>query len=37
MAVLETTFASGKEGRVLPLPLTEAERRAYQERELKII
>ncbi len=33
MAVLETTFASGKEGRVLSLPLTSGERRAYQERE----
>jgi predicted dehydrogenase len=37
MAVLETTFASGKEGRVLPLPLTEAERSAYQERERKTV
>jgi predicted dehydrogenase len=26
MAILETTFASDKEGRVLPLPLTPKER-----------
>ena len=33
MAVLETTFHSGKEGRVLPLPLTSEERQAYGTRE----
>jgi predicted dehydrogenase len=33
MAVLETTFASSERGRVLPLPLTAEERRAYEERE----
>lgn len=33
MAILETTFASGKEGRILPLPLTEDERNAYKTRE----
>lgn len=33
MAVLETTYASAAEGKVLPLPLTEEERAAYQKRE----
>ncbi|MEG9437239.1 oxidoreductase [Edaphobacter sp. HDX4] len=33
MAVLETTFASSEQGRILPLPLTAEERRAYEERE----
>ncbi len=33
MAVLETTYASGTQGRVLPLPLTDQEREAYQQRE----
>lgn len=33
MALLETTVASGKQGKVLPLPLTQQERQAYQERE----
>ncbi|QNI35369.1 oxidoreductase [Edaphobacter albus] len=33
MALLETSFASGKQGKVLPLLLTEAERQAYQEQE----
>jgi predicted dehydrogenase len=35
MALLEASFASGKQGKVLPLPLTEEERKAYQERESK--
>lgn len=33
MAVLETTFASNEQGRVLPLPLTNDERGAYKKRE----
>jgi predicted dehydrogenase len=33
MAVLEATFASNEQGRVLPLPLTAEERHAYEERE----
>ena len=33
MALLETSFASGKQGKVLPLPLTPEERQAYQKRE----
>ena len=33
MAILETTFASGAQGKVLPIPLTEEEREAYQKRE----
>jgi predicted dehydrogenase len=33
MAVLETTFASGEQGKLLPLPLTAEERRAYEQRE----
>ncbi len=33
MAVLETTYASGSQGRVLPLPLTGEEREAYNTRE----
>jgi predicted dehydrogenase len=33
MAVLETTFASGEQGRVLPLLLTDEERNAYKIRE----
>jgi predicted dehydrogenase len=35
MAVLETTFASAAQGKVLPLPLTQEERVAYQVREPK--
>jgi predicted dehydrogenase len=33
MAVLEATFASGSQGRVLQLPLTTEERHAYQQKE----
>lgn len=33
MAVLETTFASGAQDKLLPIPLTTEERAAYQERE----
>jgi predicted dehydrogenase len=33
MAVLETTFHSGKEGRTLSLPLSAEERHAYKTRE----
>ena len=33
MAVLETTFHSGREGRLLPLSLTVEERNAYKTRE----
>jgi predicted dehydrogenase len=33
MAVLETTFASGREGKLLTPPLTEEERNAYEARE----
>lgn len=33
MAVLETTYASAQQGKVLPLPLTAEEHRAYLDRE----
>jgi predicted dehydrogenase len=33
MAILETTFASDSQGKVLPIPLTEEEREAYRKRE----
>jgi hypothetical protein len=33
MAVLETTFASGAQGKLLSIPITVEERRAYEERE----
>ncbi len=33
MAILETSFASGAQGKLLPVPLTPEERAAYQERE----
>jgi predicted dehydrogenase len=33
MAVLETTFASGREGKLLTPPLTDEERNAYEARE----
>lgn len=36
MAILETTFASGREGKLLTLPLTEEERNAYEAREQKL-
>ncbi|SFR98661.1 Predicted dehydrogenase [Granulicella pectinivorans] len=32
MAILETTFASGREGRTLPLPLTEEERHDWKTK-----
>jgi len=33
MATLETSFASGEQGKVLPIPLSDKERAAYKERE----
>jgi predicted dehydrogenase len=33
MATLETTFASGEQGRLLPVLLSEEERRSVQEKE----
>jgi predicted dehydrogenase len=33
MAILETTFASGEQGRILPIPLTPEEQEAYRKRE----
>ena len=33
MAILETSFASGEQARTLPLPLTNDERQAFEEKE----
>lgn len=36
MAILETTFASSEQGRVLRIPLTPEEREAYRKREPRL-